>query len=162
MRRMTPEEDFGAVRKVLNIKRYEVPPPGYFDSFSSKVISRIEAEAAYRQMPWWKRLTAHLLTEPMTTGAYAVVALILGVLTTALTQSSEADLLGHLEMEGTAPVVQATIGGTTQEPAVFEAIPLRAAFFQPQPEGRSSSSLTPVIQLPQQQAAVRPVVYTSF
>ena len=47
-------ENFESLRTLLRVKRYEQPPPRYFNDFSSRIISRIEAEqrAANR---WWMR-----------------------------------------------------------------------------------------------------------
>src|SRR6201993_3077466 len=53
---MTPDSDnFEQLRKLLVLKRHEVPPPGYFHGFSREVIVRIKAgemgEAAGAN--WW-------------------------------------------------------------------------------------------------------------
>lgn len=49
------ENDFEALRRLLALKRHEVPPPGYFENFSSKVIGRIRAAQAVREVPWFQR-----------------------------------------------------------------------------------------------------------
>jgi hypothetical protein len=38
------QEQFESVRRILVIKRYEQPPPGYFNRFSGEVITRIRVE----------------------------------------------------------------------------------------------------------------------
>lgn len=53
------EQNFEALKKLLKLKQHEVPPPGYFDSFSSKVIARLEAGEAVRNAPFYEQIQAH-------------------------------------------------------------------------------------------------------
>ena len=50
------ENDFEALRRLLALKRHEIPPPGYFEDFSSRVIGRIRAGEAAQELPWLLRL----------------------------------------------------------------------------------------------------------
>jgi hypothetical protein len=76
-------DDFNDVRRLLSLKRHEQPPPGYFQSFSAKVIARIEAaEVAAAAMPWWRRVLAGLEAGPALAFSVAViggVALLAGL-----------------------------------------------------------------------------------
>lgn len=49
------DNDFEALRRLLALKRHEIPPPGYFEDFSSNVIARIRAGEAAAPMPWIMR-----------------------------------------------------------------------------------------------------------
>ena len=48
-------EKFESLRRLLALKKHEQPPPGYFDSFASRVRSGIVA-AEFRQSNWWLRM----------------------------------------------------------------------------------------------------------
>jgi len=67
-------EEFDQLRKLLELKRHEAPPPGYFEDFSSSVIARIEAEDARAGSAWWRRLFPGVETSPLMVGAYSVIA----------------------------------------------------------------------------------------
>jgi hypothetical protein len=87
---MNPEiENFEQLRRLLAVKRHEQPPPGYFNTFSSQVISRIKAgelgepdslvERLLRDAPWLGRLWYALEAKPAFAGAFgaAVCALLI-------------------------------------------------------------------------------------
>ncbi|MGH7978618.1 MAG: hypothetical protein ACREE6_04540 [Limisphaerales bacterium] len=65
------ENDFEALRRLLALKRYEVPPPGYFDDFSGIVIGRIRAAQAARQAPLLLRLLQAFEAKPAYPVAFA-------------------------------------------------------------------------------------------
>jgi hypothetical protein len=49
-------QDFEALRKLLALKQHETPPPGYFNTLSSKICSRIEAREEVAAASLWGRL----------------------------------------------------------------------------------------------------------
>jgi hypothetical protein len=80
------EENFDSLQKLLALKRHEVPPPGYFNTFSSKVMARIEA-AETRPVTWLQKLGLDFDFKPaMVCGLGVLVCGLLsaGVLTSAL------------------------------------------------------------------------------
>ena len=53
---MNPEqENFDALRKLLALKRHEVPPPGYFDHLPRRISTRIHANEGAPSL--WESLT---------------------------------------------------------------------------------------------------------
>lgn len=57
---MNENENFESLRRLLALKRHEVPPPGYFNRFSGDVVARIRsgeqpadaAESLFVHAPW--------------------------------------------------------------------------------------------------------------
>ncbi|HXB59329.1 MAG TPA: hypothetical protein VNU95_07180 [Candidatus Acidoferrales bacterium] len=58
------EQDFEALRRLLALKRHEVPPPGFFGDFSSYVVARIRAREAAARMPWFLKLLQAFESRP--------------------------------------------------------------------------------------------------
>jgi hypothetical protein len=67
-------EDFDKLQKLLKLKRYEVPPPGYFNHFSTHVINRLEREfdRAPGEADWVKRFLGMLETNPIAAGLFGM------------------------------------------------------------------------------------------
>lgn len=65
------ENDFEALRRLLALKRHEIPPPGYFENFSDNVIARIQAGEDVRELPWLLRLLHAFETRPAYPMAFA-------------------------------------------------------------------------------------------
>jgi hypothetical protein len=104
------EPTLGNLQKLLALKRYEIPPPGYFGTFPSKVIARIEAGESVEAVSWWSRFLLALSTRPsLASGLALIVGLsvlgAMGVAPAVRSGSLEGDL-----MLGSAPVaVQAAM-----------------------------------------------------
>jgi len=81
-----PSEEFDQLQKLLKLKRYEQPPPRYFNEFSSQVISRLHAESAagasksLAEAGWFKRFFYFLERSPVAAGSFAasICALLVG------------------------------------------------------------------------------------
>jgi len=108
---MNPEsEDFDSLRRLLALKRYEQPPPGYFDRFSRDVMARIKAGekggAAGLESSWFERLLAVLDVKPIFAGAFgtAVCAFVIsGVI------SERAPAIGTASPNSVGPSVAAAV-----------------------------------------------------
>ena len=82
---METESQFEDVRKLLALKKYEQPPPGYFQDFSSRIIARIEALQA-RPVTWRQRLGLDFDFKPAMVGVFGVV--VCGLLLVGIFASS--------------------------------------------------------------------------
>jgi len=47
--------NFDQLRKLLALKRYELPPPRYFNDFSGSIIARL-SQPQREELSWWQRL----------------------------------------------------------------------------------------------------------
>ncbi len=72
-------ENFGALRKLLALKRLEQPPPGYFDHLAGKIVWRLEMGEG--ESSFWEQLAASFSVRPGL--AYAIVATLCGTLAAA-------------------------------------------------------------------------------
>jgi hypothetical protein len=119
-------DDFEELRKLLALKRHEVPPPGYFNSFSDKVIARLQAPEPVTKPTWLQMLGLDFDFRPaFLCGAGVAVCALLSVGIIAATQMDAQDgaissIASNVESPvGVAfsPVTVATFGaGTLQRP----------------------------------------------
>jgi hypothetical protein len=94
------EENFDQLRRLLALKRYEAPPPGFFQNFSGKVMARIEAAELTVAPSWWQKLGFDFNFKPALVCGLGVVVcglLSAGVLT-AMVQTPNQPVAG-LAME---------------------------------------------------------------
>jgi hypothetical protein len=100
-------ETFEELRRLLVLKRYEQPPPGYFDRFPSEVIARIrESESASNlailqpPVPWllrlWNALEARVVF-PTAFGAAVCSVLILGLMRSSVLRASSVPITERLD-----------------------------------------------------------------
>lgn len=85
-------ENFEPLRRLLALKKYEQPPPGYFDHFSQRVIARIRVEGVTQEagfmqwfiapFAWLQRAWDSLENRPALAGAFGFA--VCGVLASGL------------------------------------------------------------------------------
>ena len=126
-------EDFDELRKLLAIKKYESPPPGYFHRFSDKIIARIEADRASDAGPGWRRWLTELVGQPASIAAYILVFGGLGILALGLAQSPITDQALQPTAVWAAPAAIDPFASRDAEPQVVT----HAAILQ--------SSISPVV-----------------
>jgi hypothetical protein len=127
-------EDFKSLRQLLVLKRYEQPPPGYFNNFSGQVIARIKAgdraddhvlARLFWEAPWLQRVWAAVEAKPILAGAFG--AAVCGLLVWGVVFSEAVDVQPMAVIEaprvvGPSPVL------TAQAPASDEPLQARPAY----------------------------------
>jgi hypothetical protein len=76
-------DDFEQLRKLLALKRHEVPPPGYFNRFSDNVIARLRAPEPMTRPTWLQLLGLDFDLKPAflcATGVAVCALLSLGII----------------------------------------------------------------------------------
>ncbi len=81
------EPDFETLRRLLALKKHEVPPPGFFNSFSDNVVSRIRQgesgkpetalERLFVEAPWVLSIIQAFQSKPAFTGVFASAVCLL-------------------------------------------------------------------------------------
>jgi hypothetical protein len=86
------ENNFESLKRLLAFKKREIPPPGYFNNFSSQVLSRIRAgearepvtaaERLFSEAPWLLKFLQIFEAKPAYTGSFALalcLVLVFGI-----------------------------------------------------------------------------------
>lgn len=73
---MSENENFESLRRLLVLKRHEIPPPGYFHNFSNQVVARIRAGESQTSanglgLSWMSKFIDALQTKPAFAGGFA-------------------------------------------------------------------------------------------
>lgn len=110
-------ENFEQLRRLLKLKRYEQPPPRYFNDFSSQIISRIkrgergDGHASVGRMlgepQWLQRIWAAFEAKPVLAGAFGLAVcatLITGVIFSERTDLQPVALIPGTEFSISSPV----------------------------------------------------------
>ena len=70
-----PSDDEQRLLRLLALKRYETPPPGFFDHLPRRILVSVRAGVELEDASWWERLRHLILREPMVAGSYAALGL---------------------------------------------------------------------------------------
>ncbi len=136
-------EKFKQLRRLLTLKRYEQPPPRYFEDFSAQVIRRIQAgevsapslrERLFGENSWIQQIWELLEAKPALVGAFGVV--VCGLLITGVMFSGESNSLSAV-----TPVAQ----GVSSVFTPISGSPTTVAFKQPVEQPMLISSTNPMI-----------------
>jgi hypothetical protein len=107
---MNENDNFEALRRLLALKRHEVPPPGYFNRFSGEVIARIRAgeqdagstaESIFARAPWLLRFLQMFEAKPAFASSFAsalCLLLLFGIVYAEQSDRSSQSLLQATEL----------------------------------------------------------------
>ena len=116
-------QNFESLRRLLALKRHEVPPPGYFNNFSRQVIARIRASEAEDSASLWEHLLAgvpwllnwlqSLETKPAFAGSFATALCVLLVFGAVMAQRPETAAQAFLQPAAREAVPFSTVATVT-------------------------------------------------
>jgi hypothetical protein len=113
------QENFEALQRLLKLKRYELPPPGYFADFSTQVTRRINLgcredkpgllEFLFVEAPWLQRIAEIFQTKPAVAWSFGlgVCALVIsGVVYSETVETTPVSLMSapNASMQASATV----------------------------------------------------------
>jgi hypothetical protein len=143
-------ENFEQLRRLLKLKRYEQPPPRYFNDVSSQVIARVkrgergDGHASVGRMlweaPWLQRIWAAFEAKPLLAGAFGLA--VCATLITGVIYSERTDLQPVALIPGTESTIPSPMDSPTEIANVMAEN--RAALINPVAgiEGSISNSLS--------------------
>jgi len=138
-------DNFQDLKKLLKLKRHEVPPPGYFNNFSDGITARIRAgegagsgnyfDRLQESSPFVANLLALFQAKPGLVGALATSACLMLLFTVVVTDRSEP------ASEAMSPLAEVPASPTS--PIVATATPVTLA----EPMGGITVSSNPIVSL---------------
>jgi hypothetical protein len=121
------ENNFESLRRLLALKRYETPPPGYFNSFSSQVVQRIRVgdpgisgswvDDLFGQAPWLGKLAQIFDVKPVFASTFAGVLCLLLFLGIIYSERPEFTSQPTMQAATTAASLAAVSPTTLSQPA---------------------------------------------
>jgi len=133
-------QEFEKLRRLLALKRHEIPPPGYFDSFSGIVVDRIHTEQETKAGMWQQVLTL-FRERPAISWSFSMASvLVLFAATNAFDgpPASQPGPLPGLADTGASPAAASMMFSTNFSPPTFT--PARLAL---EPVARQGTNVEP-------------------
>ncbi len=138
------ENNFESVRRLLALKRHEIPPPGYFDNFSRSVAQKIrenrKAQAGTlfgvfgAQLPWLEKLVQAIYAKPVFASGFAGALCVMLFL--AVISGERTDVTASPQLPGYTAANTASLAALSP-----------AALTQPMNQPGIVSSTNPVLSL---------------
>jgi hypothetical protein len=145
------ENNFESLRRLLALKRHEIPPPGYFNRFSAQVINRIRSgeaapasvsERLHAEAPWLMKFLQIFEAKPAFAGAFAFALCLFLVFGTVLAERPD--------YSTPQPLLQTAESSSASVAAVSQAVlpqPNDQTLLASGSSSNSASSLQPVASM---------------
>lgn len=143
--------DFSKLKQLLACKRYEQPPPGFFNRFSGRVLARIEAEEwneLTEYSSWWQWVVEKFDAKPVVACVYGLTIsglLLAGFRLSEIFETETAATSAHsLPWLATTPASQILVPADWNQPNLFDYNPGALVPSVHQVFGSSSAALGPI------------------
>ncbi len=117
----TNPKEFEKLRKLLALKRHELPPPGYFNGFSDNVIDRLQTEWETHS-GIWQQVLMLFRSRPAISWSFSVAAVfVLFAATNAFDgpPSGQSETTSSLADAGNSPATASMMFSTNFSPTSF-------------------------------------------
>ncbi len=122
-----PDDPTKRLLRLMALKRFETPPPGFFDRFPNRVLVNIRAGAEPDIRPFWQRVFRGIIAEPMVVGSYAALgvgALLFGVSVFQMAVDREAPTLAGLDgIAAATPGIPLPVAGSLAPGLIYHVTP---------------------------------------
>lgn len=111
-------QEFEKLRKLIALKRHEVPPPGYFDNFSRDLIGRIGADPE-AQPGMWQQFLAMFRARPAISWSFGAAAVFVLFAASSAFENQPANSLPSMAETGGASAAASVMLSTNFNPPIF-------------------------------------------
>jgi hypothetical protein len=115
-------QNFDQLKKLLKLKRHEVPPPGFFNHFSDEVVARIRAgefrggtvlERLNDQAPWLVNFIRVFEARPGVIGGFATALCLLFLFGVVLAEHSDTGSTNLMPAVASSDAAATTVAAVT-------------------------------------------------
>jgi len=123
------QENFDGLKRLLALKKHELPPPRFHDELRGRILARIEAGEAGAPVSWWRRFIESFELRPALATGFA--SALCGLLVAAIYYGSRPG-----EASGPELAIDPQPAGETEEMAIYNPFTAtNAAMTSPPPPG---------------------------
>ena len=134
-------ENFDELKRLLAVKRHEVPPPGFHRDLRERILNQIAEEDGAKAVGWWRRLVESFELRPALSSGFA--AGLCGILVAGVYWGVQSGPEGSLQPSF---VSDGQMGDPTREPEIHNPFSATNAVLTSPPPGVFDPQLGPGLQ----------------